>query len=63
MKADFSPRIWTPNSTFTEGWEARVFEKFHSTYPESMLLFYINHLRWELLHAADVYRPASPSAA
>jgi hypothetical protein len=48
---------------FTEGWEARVFDQFHSTYPEALLLFYINHLRWELLHATDVYRPASPSAA
>lgn len=48
---------------FTEGWEARVFEKFHSSYPEAILLFYINHLRWELLQASDVYRPASPSAA
>jgi hypothetical protein len=48
---------------FNEGWEVRVFEHFHSTYPEALLLFYINHLRWELLNATDVYRPASPSAA
>jgi len=48
---------------FPEGWEARVFDQFHSTHPESILLFYINHLRWELLHASDVYRPASPNAA
>ena len=48
---------------FPEGWEARVFDQFHSTQPESILLFYINHLRWELLQASDIYRPASPSAA
>ena len=48
---------------FPEGWEARVFDQFHSIHPESILLFYINHLRWELLNASDVYRPASPSAA
>ena len=48
---------------FTEGWETRVLEKFHDIYPEPLLLFYVNHLRWELLQAADVYLPASPSAA
>ncbi|MBS1858331.1 MAG: hypothetical protein JST11_23370 [Acidobacteria bacterium] len=48
---------------FTAGWEDRVYGQFHSTYPEALLLFYINHLRWELLHAADVYRPTSSSAA
>ena len=48
---------------FTEGWEARVLEKFNNTYPEAILLFYINHLRWELLEAVDVFRPAAPNAA
>jgi hypothetical protein len=48
---------------FTEGWETRVVEKFHEIYPEPLLLFYVNHLRWELLQASDVYVPASPSAA
>ena len=48
---------------FPAGWETRVIEKFDSTYPESLLLFYINHLRWELLQATDVYRSPSSSAA
>jgi hypothetical protein len=48
---------------FTEGWEDRVSGKFQGTYPEAILSFYINHLRWELLGATDVYRPASSSAA
>ncbi|HLI85001.1 MAG TPA: hypothetical protein VKV17_13850 [Bryobacteraceae bacterium] len=48
---------------FTEGWEQRLVEKFHGTYPEALLIFYINHLRWELLNAAEPYRPASPNAA
>jgi hypothetical protein len=48
---------------FTEGWEDRVTGRFQGTYPEAILSFYINHLRWELLGATDVYRPASPSAA
>ena len=48
---------------FTEGWEQRVMEKFHEVYSEALLLFYINHLRWELLSATEVFRPATPSAA
>jgi hypothetical protein len=52
-----------PKPHFTEGWEERVYEKFRAAYPEAILVFYINHLRWELLGAAEVYRPATPSAA
>ena len=47
---------------FTDGWEARVHQKFSGVYPEPILLFYVNHLRWELLGATDVYRPVSPSS-
>ena len=52
-----------PKPYFTEGWEERVHEKFKGVYTEAILLFYVNHLRWELLGATDVYRPVSPSAA
>ena len=44
---------------FAEGWEDRVFEKFKSDFSEPLLLFYINHLRWELLGATEPYRPAA----
>jgi len=52
-----------PKPYFSEGWENRVFEKFHESYPEPLLLFYINHLRWELLDAPEFFRPESTSAA
>jgi hypothetical protein len=42
----------------TEGWEGRVFEKFRSTWPEALLLFYINHLAWEMTEAPAPYAPA-----
>jgi len=48
---------------FTEGWEDRLLEKFRGVFPETILIFYINHLRWELLGAGELYRPASPSPA
>lgn len=48
---------------FTEGWEKRVLEKFDGIYSEPILIFYINHLRWELLGAGEPYHPAAPNAA
>jgi len=48
---------------FTEGWEDLVHEKFRESYPEAILLFYMNHLRWELLNAEGVYKPESKNAA
>jgi len=52
-----------PRPYFTEGWEDRVFEKFRSAYSDALLMFYINHLRSELLGAEQVYRPASLNIA
>jgi len=59
----FFAKDMDPKPYFNEGWEGRVFEKFRGSYPEPMLLFYMNHLRWELLEAAEAYRPAPASAA
>ena len=52
-----------PKPYFTEGWEGRVLDKFRGVFPEVFIVFYINHLRWELLGAAEPYRPAAPDAA
>ncbi len=42
-----------------EGWQAEVWEKFHATFPPAPLLFYINHLAWEVAKTEDVFRPAA----
>ena len=59
----FFSKEMDPKPYFTEGWEQRVYEKFHGACLEALLVFYINHLRWELLAAEDLYRPVSPSPA
>ena len=41
-----------------EGWREQVWEKFHATFPPAPLLFYINHLAWEMAKSEDVYVPA-----
>jgi hypothetical protein len=48
-----------PTNHLIEGWRERVFEKFRGAYPEPLLLFYINHLSWEVAKTEDVFRGAS----
>ena len=43
----------------TEGWQTRVYERFKAEYPEIMLLFYVNHLGWELGGEQQAYLPAA----
>ncbi|HEX3742441.1 MAG TPA: hypothetical protein VHW09_00865 [Bryobacteraceae bacterium] len=59
----FFAKDMDPKPYFTEGWEERVYRQFRERFPEPLLVFYVNHLRWELLGATELYRPASPSAA
>ena len=42
-----------------EGWQQQVWEKFHTVYPAPALLFYINHLAWEIAKADQVFQPAA----
>jgi hypothetical protein len=46
-------------SYLKEGWEQQVWDKFHATFPPAPLLFYINHLAWEMKKAEDVFAPAA----
>ena len=41
------------------GWQQRVWEKFHGAFPPAALLFYINHLAWEVAKADDIFAPAA----
>lgn len=43
----------------TEGWQQKAWEQFHSAYPAAPLLFYINHLAWEISKAEQVFQPAA----
>ena len=43
----------------TEGWQQRVFENFQGKFPNALLLFYINHLGWELLKEQQMFAPAA----
>ena len=59
----FFAKEMDPKPFFSEGWEDRVYRNFRERFPDPILVFYINHLRWELLGATELYRPASPSVA
>jgi hypothetical protein len=47
----------------TEGWQNRAYDRFKSEYPEVLLLFYINHLGWELGGEQQAYLPQVQPAA
>ena len=53
----FFAKDMDPKPYFTDGWEERLFNQLKGTYPETILVFYINHLRWELLGAETIYQP------
>jgi hypothetical protein len=40
----------------TGDWQHRVFDKFKDLYPRAVLLFYLNHLGWELLKSEEVFQ-------
>jgi hypothetical protein len=43
----------------TEGWQQRVYDKFHGAYPEPVLRLYVNHLAWELAKEPALFAPAA----
>jgi len=42
----------------TEGWQQRVYDEFRAKFPEPVLVFYINHLDWELNKSEQIFNPA-----
>jgi hypothetical protein len=51
------------NDKLTEGWQQRVHEAFKTKYPEALLVFYINHLDFELTKTEQVFNPMAQVAA
>jgi hypothetical protein len=43
----------------TDGWQAKVWEQFKADYPEAVLLFYINHLGWEVAGQEQAFLPVA----
>jgi hypothetical protein len=41
-----------------DGWQQAAWERFRETYSPAALLFYINHLGWEVAKTEDVFAPA-----
>lgn len=47
----------------TEGWQDRVYGECTGKYPEPLVLFYINHLVFELEKDGVAYQPSAPVTA
>ncbi len=48
-----------PEDYLKEEWQRRVFHEFLGKYSRELLLFYINHLDWELTKTDQVFMPAA----
>jgi hypothetical protein len=42
-----------------EGWQKDVWAKFNGSFSPAALLFYINHLGWEIAKSEEVFAPAA----
>ena len=53
-----------PGEKLNDGWRQRVFDEFRGRHDEALVLFYINHLGWEMGRADEPFtgaaQPASP---
>ncbi|MBL8221942.1 MAG: hypothetical protein JNL62_22080 [Bryobacterales bacterium] len=55
----FFPKDAEVAQYLTEGWQERAWQEFSGRHPKPALLFYINHLAWEVSKAEQVYLPAA----
>jgi hypothetical protein len=54
----FFPKDADVTQYLTEGWQQRAWEQFQDSFPKPALLFYINHLDWEVCKAERLFAPA-----
>jgi hypothetical protein len=48
-----------PAKYLAEGWQQKVWDKFHGQFPDVVLRLYINHLGWELGKTTEVFQGAA----
>ena len=59
----FFPKDLDAAQYLKDGWQQKTYDHFKSVYPESLLLFYINHLGVELAKSRELFVPQSSGAA
>ncbi len=56
-----------PGEKLKNGWRQKVFDEFRERHGEALVLFYINHLGWEMDKSGEPFtgadRPASPESS
>lgn len=59
-QAGFFSKDVDASQHLTQGWQQRVWEEFRDRLPHPALLFYINHLAWELAKSEPLFTPEKP---
>ena len=58
-ESGFFDKDLDPAQYLTADWQTRVYQEFQNKYNPHVLLFYINHLDWELNKSPNVFVPAA----
>jgi hypothetical protein len=58
----FFPKDVDASQYLTEAWQQKAYDQFKSVYPESLLLFYINHLGVEVGKSSELFVPRTAEA-
>jgi hypothetical protein len=48
-----------PSKYLNEGWKQRVYDEFRERFSAPLILFYVNHLAWEVEKDGQVFAPAA----
>lgn len=48
-----------PSKYLNEGWKQRVYDEFRERFSAPLILFYVNHLAWEIEKDGQVFAPAA----
>jgi hypothetical protein len=54
----FFDKDFDASEALGEGWQQKAFDNFKDKFAEAVLLFYLNHLSWEVTDEKTMFQPA-----
>lgn len=46
------------SAILSEDWRQKAYDQFKASYPPALVVFYLNHLAWEVTKAQEMFSPA-----
>lgn len=54
----FFDKDFDASAILPDDWRQKAYDHFKASYPSALLVFYLNHLAWEVTKAQEMFRPA-----